>query len=724
MSSVTGMIRKIIYVASDTGYRVGLFKVKEATEDIQEYVNKTISFTGKFLSVDETLVYKLTGEMVNNPRYGLQFAVNNYESVKPVGTDAMILYLSSGLIKGIGLKTAEKIVELFKEDSIKEIIKGNKKLLKIKGLTIEKIVNMRTQLMAFERSNDLVLELSDVGFSTPEVLLLVQKYQDNLKGIISTNPYFLSDDITFEKLDHIYLKNHKEDEDTRVEGLIKYLIKEYCWEQGDTIVKTESLYLRINKWFSRPLETEEFLRVISNMIENQTLYKSGEYVTLMEYFMCEEFISSRVKELNKIKSKYKKEDIETSLNSFEKSYKISLSNTQRKAVIESVENNLYIISGGPGTGKTTIIQAIVDVITRVDPNILISDITLLAPTGRAAARLAEIVKVKASTIHKFLKWNKDDKTFGVNENNQSNTKVIIIDESSMVDIFLLSALFSATKKNIKLIMVGDDNQLPSISPGNILTDLLYVDYINKVKLSDVYRTSKDSFIIDLCSLVRTRETITSFPPLVSDVKFISSTEEEILPNIEKISNEIKEKNEDLDNFQVLAPMYKGRCGIDSLNKTMQNIFNKSVPSSLEIVIDEQTYRRNDKVIQLVNDVDNNIYNGDTGYIKSIYKGVKNSNVVEINFSGKTVSYTGKKIYEFTHAYAISIHKSQGSEYDNVVIVLSKNFKRMLYNKLIYTGISRAKKSLTIIGSLEALNEAIQTDSSENRDTLLKTLLNE
>ena len=330
--------------------------------------------------------------------------------------------------------------------------------------------------------------------------------------------------------------------------------------------------------------------------------------------------------------------------------------------------------------------------------------------------------MEASTIHKFLKWNLETKSFGINEFNKSDARLVIIDEASMIDIFLFSSLLKGLKDKVKLIIVGDSFQLPSISPGNVLNDIINSDKINKVYLKEIYRTKKDSYIINFATKIKNKESFTTLKDY-ADFKFIESEDVNIKKYLIQISKNYLKKELNIDNFQVLAPMYKGENGIDNLNIVLQEIFNKKDKHKEEIKIGNKIYREKDKVIQLINDLDNNVFNGDIGYIKKIKK-EKEDTRIDIDFMGNIVSYKSDKFDNFSHAYAISIHKSQGSEYDNVVIILSKTFKRMFYNKLIYTAVTRAKKSLILIGRVDSLNTSISSNYGEERESLLKQMLNE
>ena len=435
---------------------------------------------------------------------------------------------------------------------------------------------------------------------------------------------------------------------------------------------------------------------------------------MLNYFYdTESYISERIKLYNRIKSGDTELKIKKYIKKFESINDIKLNETQKNAVMGSIINNFFIITGGPGTGKTTIIKAIVDYYK--DKN----SIALLAPTGRSAKRMSESVKVNASTIHKFLKWDRESSTFGLNEYNKSKAKIVIVDESSMIDIFLFSSLLRALNDTVKLILVGDANQLPSIGPGNILYDLLSDEKINKEYLNFIYRTDEKSYINVLAEQIKNKELI-EYSNDYNDFKFIESSDDNIINNLKFICEKIKEKNISLDEFQVLVPMYKGSVGIDNINKTLQDIFNPNYNDLEEITYSSTIFRENDKILQLVNDVDNNVFNGDIGYIEKVITYPKKNIIV--NFSGNRVSYEQEDFDKITLSYAMSIHKSQGSEYDNVVVVIASSHKRMFYNKLIYTAVTRAKKNLIILGKLDNFNYSINSNYSLKRVTYLNKLL--
>lgn len=714
-SYIKGNVVKILYESS-TGYKVGLFKVKECSSDI-EYLNRTITFTGTFMPLNNELTYKFIGYMTNHPRFGKQFNTLAYETIIPSTIDGIIMYLSSGIFKGIGSKMAKNIVDVFKEEAINEIKNGNPLLYKIKGMTKRKAEELRSKINEFDKDQELIIEFNKMGFTTEECLRIVNKYKSRCFDIVNNNIYLLEEEINFLKLDRVFLSMHEENELVRINALIKYSIKTICYEKGNTLVDRESIYLFMSKFFKENITSSLFLNSLEELTFKKEVVKVNNYYTLKEFYKVEKNISKVIKNLINIKTLEEEQRLLSEIERYEKKNKIVFNSEQRNAIKGALNSNFFIITGGPGTGKTTIIKAIVDIYEEMNFDTELKDITLLAPTGRASKRITESVNRKASTIHKFLKWNKETKEFSVNKFNPSNTKLVIIDEASMIDIFLFNSLLEALNSDVKLILVGDKYQLPSILPGNILSDLLSINSIPKIYLEEIYRTKKDSYIIPLASRIKNREEFTTIENH-DDFKFINSSDMLIKEYIRNICLKVVEKNINIDNFQALVPMYKGENGIDNINKVMQNIFNKSDRNKREIVIRDIVYRENDKVLQLVNDVDNNIFNGDTGYIKRIINGKNPS--IEVDFNGNLVHYNKPKFDEFTLAYAISVHKSQGSEYDHTLLVLPNSMKRMLYNKLVYTAVTRAKKSLIIIGSLESLNYSIRTTSSENRITSLTT----
>ena len=689
---ILGNIRKIIYESNNGPYKVGIFKVRETNDDeMSEYVNKVIGFTGNFAEVNPDVDYILYGRLVEHPKYGSQFEVLNYEIKAPSDLDSLVLYLSSGMFKGIGLKTAKRIVERFGTDTIITIKEAPEEIATVSGMTITKARRMHDKILENEYNQDLILKLNGYGFSVREAIDLITIYGSNLQNKIEENIYDLVEHITFDKLDIMFLKDNDEMDKRRIEALILHNIYTTCYETGDTLVLKDELFIKMKRCFKGVFAAEEYLKYIDSLALKAKIVLFNEYVTLSDFYNTEKSILMDINRINDIKNTIKPDKIDTYISEYEKINSITFNNDQKEAIKGAILNNFFIITGGPGTGKTTIIKAIVMILKDIlDLNH--EDIALLAPTGRASKRMAESVGAPAYTIHKFLKWNKETESFLIDEYNKSQEKVVIVDESSMIDIFLFSSLLKGLKLNVKLILVGDANQLPSIGPGDLLNDLLHISTIKNKYLNTIYRVKEGSYITYLANDIKNRKHFDKFPTNYSDFKFIESNDDDIKKYLNEIVNKAVEKGIHSENFQVLAPMYKGLNGIDSLNSMMADIFN---PNSEKFVIGDKYYRVNDKVIQLINDVDNNVYNGDIGYIRDIYY-LDKKMVVEIDYSGNIVEYKSGEFDKFNLAYAVSIHKSQGSEYANVVIILARSFNRMFYNKLIYTAVTRASDKLVLL----------------------------
>ena len=710
---IIGNIKKIIFESNSGPYKVGLFKVKETNdEDYEIYINKIIGFTGDFIDLNYDSDYILYGKMINHPKYGIQFSASGYEIKTPTDKESLILYLSSGLFRGIGIKTAKKIVEKFGTNTI-DIIKNNYELLTtVDSISLNKAKMMYNKIIDSQSNQDAIIKLNSYGFSVKESINLISKYGIDLMNIVSENIYMLDKDVSFNKLDLIFLNTHDDNHPYRIKALIKYNIYNMCYESGDTLIQKEDLFIRMKKCFNKKFDSEMFITYVDESLRENVIVEIDKYLMLYDFYIAEKYIKTNINRINNIREMKKTKEVKEYIKYYENKNKILFDDTQKKAIIGALNNNLYIITGGPGTGKTTIIKTIVQILENKN-KINKDDIVLLAPTGRSAKKMQDSVGYKAYTIHKFLKWNKELETFQIDEYNKAKEKVVIVDEASMIDIFLFSSLLKGLRLNVKLILVGDVNQLPSIAPGDVLRDLLCQNNIKNTYLNKIYRVNEESYISDIALDIKNQKEFNNIDDY-NDFKFIKSSDEDIKSYLIQICNYVKSKKISLDNFQVLVPMYKGVNGIDNLNILMADIFNSK---NKKYQIGDKFCRIDDKVIQLVNDVDNNVYNGDIGYIKDINI-INKKTIVEIEFGNNKVIYTNGDFDKFSLAYAISIHKSQGSEYDHVVIILANSFVRMFYNKLIYTAVTRAKSSLTIIGSLQAFNTCIKTLYANNRKTYI------
>ena len=716
---IKGHVSKIIY-KSDSGYVVGLFRVKEASPNFEAYINSSISFTGYFHEINMEDNYIYYGKQVTHPKYGDQFNVEKYERLMPEEKDSIIEFLSSGLFKGIGEKTAEKIVNILGDNALDIIINNPDNLLLIPMITKKQIDTLHNTMLEYESSYNTILRLNDIGFSTRDSMIIYNKFKLNTDNIINEDLYKVFYDIkeiSFKKVDAIALKqNYDRKDDRRIKACIIFTMEELTNTIGHSYFGINDIYKYTIMYLGNNISEEVFIEALNSLIMDLKVVKEDDRYYLESEWEAENYISRRIVSLAK-QSKMVIDGIDAKIEHISKDYNIKYNDEQLKAIKESLENSFFIISGGPGTGKTTIIESIVNLykeINKLSYNELVEELALLAPTGRASKRLAMKTNLPASTIHSFLRWNKDSNTFNINEKNKATCKFVIIDEASMIDVPLFNSLLKGLFSNTKIVMVGDYNQLPSVGPGQLLKDLIESNMLPLVNLKTLYRQKENSNIITLAHDVNNGEVNESIFNVGEDLEFIE--DEDIVGNICKISSNYKNVN--FEEFQVLAPMYKGINGIDTINKELQNIFNPKSSSKNEITIGDVTYRENDKVLQLINMPDERIFNGDIGTIVSIDK-----KEILIDFDSNIVRFTPSNYSNFKLGYAISIHKSQGSEFDTVILPVTNAYGKMLYKKLYYTAITRAKRKLVIIGDVNALKFASNNNLSDIRKTTIKERIN-
>ena len=722
MSTIEGKIRNIIYSGSN-GYTVALFRVKKtSSEDMTDFLNKTITISGSFINPNQEDTYVLTGAYVDHPRYGFQFRVDSYDKSTPSDEDSLIEFLSSSLVKGCGEKTAKLIVENLGLDAI-NIIKNNpERLYEIKGIRESTLNKIYLSICSYTNADDTLTYLKKLGFQVSDASALYNKYGDGIKEIIKDSFYSLIDLISFNKLDQIYQNNFDSNSDVRIYACILESVKELDIQTGNTFHSKMAIYEYFLKRFNINIPFDKFTKHINVLIKKEELINDDEDIYYKDSYEDENIISNKLYRISKngIQDKIPFSRIEADI----KFDNIIYNDEQREAIKTALNNPITIISGGPGVGKTTIIKAIVNAfmsfyhLTKMDA---LSKIALLAPTGRAAKKLATSTLMPAQTIHRFLKWNKETDNFQINEYNPSMQSLVIVDEVSMLDNHLFASLLSGLTSHIKLVLVGDVFQLPSVGSGQILNDLIETNKFPYIFLKQIYRQSENSYIPYLARDIKNIDINDNLFERKDDYSFIDVPIQNIKSTIKKICERSKEKNISENDIQILAPMYKGENGIDNLNIIMQDFFNPKDESKKEITYGYVTYRENDKVLQQINNPDCNVFNGDIGYIRKIEKKKEKivKDVITIDFDGNMVEYSKEDLSMIKHAYAITIHKSQGSEFPHVIMPVCHSYNKMLYNKLIYTGVSRAKKSLIVLGEKSSFIHAIENDYSTNRKTGLK-----
>ena len=711
MNYIKGKIKKTIFYNQESGFVVALFRVKETSVKKLE-VNKTITVTGTLLDLNLDIPMTIYGDYVKNDKWGMQFVIDKVEVEMPTSKEAIEDFLASSFIAGCGEVTAKRIVEEFGDKAL-EIIKENKNnLLKIEGMTEARATKIYASLINFNKSEEVILKLQKLGFSIEECSKIYNHFKERIDDVLENNFYDLKEVVDFKKVDSIYINTYGVDTPDRIYACLQESMENLSNNTGDTYYYEEEVVGELIKSFNIELSKEAFDECLEYLENKSKIVKEDKRIYLEKYYKEEVSIAASLRKIDRIPSKMMY-NIDEKLKELEKKLNIDYNETQEKAIKSALNNNITIISGGPGTGKTTIINAIVKLYIdkyKLGSADIMETIALLAPTGRAAKKINSSTGLPAYTIHRYLKWFKESNEFLYNEYNRTHHKLIIVDEVSMIDVSLFNALLNGISSSVKLILVGDTFQLPSVGPGLVLNDLIESDYFNYIPLNQIYRQSDNSYIPFLAKEIKNNDLSEDFLNKKDDYNFVSCDKSKINEAIEQIIKYSLSKNIDERNLQVLAPMYRGENGIDALNVLLQNIYNPRSKTREEITYGDIIYRENDKVIQLVNDLDNNVFNGDVGFIESIY-----NNKIIIDFDGNKVEY----LKEIKHAYAITIHKSQGSEFMHVLMPISSSYYRMLYNKLIYTGVSRAKKSLTLIGDPKTFMQAVNNNYSSYRKTSLK-----
>lgn len=728
---IKGNLRKIIF-SSDKGYMIGTFKIKETNDpELEDFINKLITFTGYFADLNEEDLYIFYGEGVNHPKYGFQYQVNEYERIKPEDKDGIVEFLSSDLFPGIGEKVAIKIVDVLGENALDKILEDKNNLNKVPKLGQKKIDLIYSILEKYEESHKIVVYLTELGFNMKDALNIYNKYKSSTIMILENNIFDMIDEVeelSFTKVDEISKKlEFKRDDPRRIKACIIYIMKDIIFKNGDTYLEYHTIKNNVLKYLMFDISDQDFNDILDELRFESKIFLENEKYYLRDIYLAEQNIISKIRILNNCPiDEYK--NFDKWLKELESFYNITYNEKQIEAIKKALTNNILIITGGPGTGKTTIIKAIVEMYQKLNDfsyDELTERLALLAPTGRASKRMSESTNLPATTIHRFLKWNKDNNEFLVNEYNKDFSELIIVDEVSMIDINLLDSLFKGLTDHIKLILVGDANQLPSVGPGQILKDLIESEVVDRVELDLLYRQSEDSYINKLAIEIKDNTISPNFKDLRDDYAFLSCSSSSIKINLKNLCNQIIQKGYDYKMVQIMAPMYMGENGIDNLNKELQEVFNPKSDDKKEIIFGDIVFRENDKILQLVNMPDENVFNGDIGVIKYIIPSScseSKKNEIYVDYDGLVVKYLPKDFNKIKHGFIISIHKSQGSEFDLVILPISHSYNRMLYRKLIYTAVTRAKRKLIIIGEEQAFLYSVSNNNEILRKTDLKNKL--
>lgn len=683
---------------------------------------------------NKDFIYDFFIQSYKDPKYGIQFKILSYTVSYQNTSNGIINFLKSKKFENIGEKTAKKIIDVLGEDAIEKIMKDKDLLIKPPlSLPVSKAKTIYNNLLILKNQQDFKERLSLVKLNLTELQInkIIEKYKDESVEIINTNPYILIKDIdgiSFKKADNIALQfGISLDSEYRVKACINFLLNEYCEQEGNSYLTFEQLFNQLENYLNININLKKFNNCIEELIIEKSVFydKDVEYYYSYQNYMNEYNIFKDIKRLNKKDEKIDIEKLNILFNELENE-SIKYSNDQKNAVFNSLINNFSIITGGPGTGKTTIIKGIIKIYckyynlnTKEEKH---AHIKLMSPTGRAAKRMEEVLDHQALTIHKSLEYF--EAGFRINRKNQLYANLIIVDEASMIDQFICAKLLESIKNNTKVIFVGDVNQLPSVGLGQVLKDIIDSKTVCVSLLNYIHRQKQDSNILDLAYSINNKNiNLYEINNYIRNSKFENDVLYRLINNIEhlkitleKIYKFIKDNKYNIyDDFQIIISQKDGDFGTNNINKIISDIINKD--NSEFIIFGEKTFFLYDKVIQTKNMYEHNVMNGDIGFVKQIYS---NKIVVYFPQNEILVEYDNTNIDQIQLAYAITVHKSQGSEYKLLVFLLHRSQQFMINKNLLYTAVTRAKEKLIILGDYGLLERS--NIESKEKQTSLKKLL--
>lgn len=722
---IKGIVEEIIYRNTDNGYTVAVIDCND----------ENITAVGKFPQVSQGEFVELEGSFTKHNRYGEQFNASKVKIAKPNTKDGIVKYLSSGLIRGVGPVTALSIVNKFGEDTLDVIEYNPQRLTEIRGISERKANEIAQAFQEIRKMQDSVMLMQEYEISTNLAVKIYNTYFDKTELILKENPYKLCEDVDgigFFTADRIAKKmGISEFSEFRFRAGVLHALKTACDQTGNTFVAKANLESDVCELLKISIDDINANNVLNRLVLDSFIkifeLDGEEIVVLTKYYNTEKIVGYTLNLFNEL-YKNKNIDVSDSINFYEQLNKISMHENQRAAVTLAVNSGVSVITGGPGTGKTTIVKCMLQIFKSLHKSV-----KLLAPTGRAAKRLSESTGEDASTIHRALVVDFMGGDFLYNQNNKLPFDVVIVDEVSMVDIQLMHFLVRALKKGTQLVLVGDKDQLPSVGAGNVLADIINSSVISVCELTHIYRQDKDSLIISNAHLINECKM-----PLINnkskDFFFEEKTEPaDMLTSVVNLTCARLPKylNIDTSKIQVLAPMKSGVCGVDNLNKELQDKLNPASLKKPELETEKVIYRLGDRVMQITNNYEREwikdsreqgagVFNGDIGVIDHIEPNTFETTVLFED--GRYAKYNKKDLAELVLSYAITIHKSQGSEFDVVIIPVVAGAPMLLTKNLLYTAVTRAKKMVVLVGSKQNIFRMVKNKSTLTRNTLLKTFL--
>jgi exodeoxyribonuclease V alpha subunit len=728
-SFVKGMILQEVFFSEDTGYGVYRLEVQETSHSS---LSDEITIVGNFLRPVAGETYACEGEWKEHPRFGSQYVVTHIKKELPKTEQAIIKYLSSGLFHGIGKKTAEKIVAGLGGDALTIIASNPQALALVPGVTQTQANTIADSLGEHQALEEAMVLLYQYGLGAALALRVVQRFKQETVKVIKENPYLLIDEVEgigFFKADEIAkAQGFSPHSPERYQAAILYSLQEAS-NEGHVYLNEEELTAK-SKSLLGDIEVSILEDAMGLLFEQKKIMREEERIYLVTLFYAEFNMALKCKVMlqESLEKTFPTPDLYQAIGELEEEFEVHYADSQREAMITALTSPLMILTGGPGTGKTTVIRGLCHLFARLHELNLEVDtnkgetppIRLVAPTGRAAKIITETTGIPAMTIHRLLGYRGG--FFDHDADNPITGSLLVVDETSMLDIWLANQLFRAIPPTMQVVLVGDADQLPSVGPGLVLEHLLQVPQIPRVQLTDIFRQAEDSSIIQLAHAIRKGHLPSNLLTPLPDRRFFVCNSDQALSVIEQTYENAFKKGYTLFDIQVLAPIYKGPVGVNRINEKIQQIINPKREGVKEISWGDTIFRFGDKVLQLSNHQDHPVYNGDMGLISAINENAKQDDpVLWVQFDRQEVPYKRNQLGQLSLGYACSVHKAQGSEFPIVIFPFLPSYHRMLARNLIYTGITRSKSYLILCGDIHSLRKGVET-TGEARNTVLKDLI--